>query len=241
MAKKLNILISEENSAPYYQEFPYWLKNFILFILPTLSFLLLCLLMVNINLLKFGSILPNNENERIQSQLREERSALETTLMAVREENMSLRQKNLDLSSYPAATPENDIQRFSFIKLPTSFQDLSGLDSFSISRWQWDIQDSKIRLNFQLNNKTKERVRGFVFLVQYSKGQYSIYPTPAHPLFQRSYLEGTSFSILSFKPIEFLINYEKKKAKLHYNVLIFSIDGDLIHEETFGPYEVNQA
>ena len=197
------------------------------------------MIIVNINLLKFGQMMPSANRDLIRERLDKENSQLKNDLSVAEVSNQELRAKILTIGGTPSE--DSEAFRMNLIKLPQTFQDLTAQESLSLSRWQWDMpKDSEtLKISFQLNNEKKEKSRGFLFLIQYTQNSYQVFPSPSHPevLFQRSYLEGDSFNIGFFKPvdIEFSKPYEAKAV--HYLVLAFSLDGDLIFEKTFGPYK----
>ena len=236
-SKKFSVLISKENSPPYYIQVPNWIRGFIFYILPTLFLLVFLMVMVNINLLKFGKLLPSTNRDLIREKLENENQQLKSDLSTAETNNQELRAKILTIGGTPSE--DSEAFRMNLIKLPQTFKDLTSQESLSLSRWQWDISDESYKISFQLNNERKEKSRGFLFLIQYTHNTYEIFPKPNHPevLFQRSYLEGDSFNIGFFKPVDIEFSKPQGAKAVHYLVLAFSLDGDLIFEKTFGPYK----
>lgn len=234
--KKFNILISKENSPPYYIEIPSWVKTFVLYVFPSLLLLFFLILIFNINLIKFGKIVPNAKINNQREKLILENKKLTSDVQELEISNQKLRAKILSFDKLPPSDSESF--QFNFIKLPQTFKDLTDANMVSISRWQWDYSNNKVQISFQINNETKDKIRGYLFIIQYSQDSYQIFPAPSHPeiLLQKSYLEGHSFNISYFKPIDASFKLFDSSSSVRYQLIMLSVDGDLLFTKNFGPY-----
>ncbi len=134
--------------------------------------------------------------------------------------------------------PENLL---SFFKMPPGFQNLISDNMAKIQRVNFRLKKDHTVFRFNLaNGKQLNKLRGYIFVAQFSGEQMKMYPNidTTQKDLSIKYDIGESFTVSRFRPTIAMFDKPADNQKLFYKILVFSRTGDLLIEEVHGPFNL---
>jgi hypothetical protein len=188
------------------------------------------------------------------------------TIQKLREENLALAAKNAELMEANETLKTNDqapvdvedpvviadtkpakpqIPRpedlIKFFKTPVGFKNLTSEKVANVQRVSFRVKKDQVIFRFNLANEQKvSKLRGYIFVAQFSKNSLKFYPgyDLAKNNFSIAFNAGESFTVSRFRPTIATFDLPSNGKEIYYRVLVFSKKGDLLIEDNYGPYNM---
>ncbi|MBL7665861.1 MAG: hypothetical protein JNM93_12065 [Bacteriovoracaceae bacterium] len=129
----------------------------------------------------------------------------------------------------------------SLFKAIPGFKNLTTEKMAEIQRLNFRVKKDEIVFRFNLANiGTVKKLKGFIFVIQYSSKSLKFYPPIdlAAKNFKVDFTEGESFTVSRFRPTIINFDLPEEEKEVYYKVLLFSKEGHLILEEYHGPFSL---
>ncbi len=167
--------------------------------------------------------------------LKKEIEELKATQNATLEENKDLLKK--------ISEPSNETEvSLGLIAPPRGMKDRRGEKLLITDTVNYRLNKQReivFSFNLQNNHPQQKRVVGHIIVLVKGRNAVSFYPNNqinnSFPFL--NYNTGEVFGTSRFRPVSAVFKNISIEGPLYFEVLVFSSLGDLLHEESFGPYE----
>lgn len=173
----------------------------------------------------------SSEIESLQNQTDQQSITIEN----LTNENTTLREK----LAQPAESHEGT--GLSLFSQSKGFKDLSKKKTANLEDAKAEYINGTASLKFNLINTVQsEKISGFAFILLYSDTGVLVQPksTTFKDGLPLEFHQGESFTASRFRPFEAKFKVDKNIKDVSYRVVIFSKTGDLITNETIGPFDL---
>ncbi len=229
-------------------------------VLILLSVLLITMVMATLSLGTYTKVLQNKvqgvlPGPEIVEELREQVAKLSAQNEELKNENSELKtkfikteevttpvvplivEKNTIAPSKPQIPRPEDLIKF--FKMPPGFKNLTSEGYATTQRPSYRVKTDKVIFRFNLaNGKQVKRLQGYIFVAQFTENSIKFYPAldMANNNFNAQFNLGESFTVSRFRPTIATFDKPETEKQVTYKILVFSRTGDLLIEETHGPY-----
>lgn len=234
-SKSISVIVQKDNQPPrHYWFYPGTLKK----VLISFSFIftLVSSIAIGLSLFYVGDYFTFlSTKETLEKKI----SNLELRL-SDQKNSWSIERERLE--NLALSKPGNGMSNLQLIKTLPMAKDLSSQSLVEVDNVKVEIDDKKIEVNFHLSNQSEQsRISGRLFTIFKNGNKQLIYPLPKD-IQNIKFNEGEFFSIARFRKSKIPFNGISindeilKSASL--NVIIFSLEGDLLFEKHLAIKEV---
>ena len=232
-----SLILYSQKTGPRYFEINKTFSKFFFLILPLVTLVSLCMMLLGIVYFKQLKLMFTRQESEALSSLKKEKAFIQAQFSELQQVNKIIEEK---LSS--TSVDSDNVGIFSLFKIPKGQRNLMQNSYLSVDRIRVVNRNKNVHLQFGIVNQTKDnkRLSGFVFVIMKTKHSYNIWPRKERSSdgIQYSFSDGESFSMSNFRPVDALFSRPKDNDSLLFQIVIFSRTGDIfyqqLHVETLG-------
>ena len=226
----LSLILYSQKTGPRYFEINKTFSKFFFLILPLVTLVSLCMMLLGIAYFKQLKLMFTRQESETISSLKKEKVFIQAQLSELQQINKNIEEK---LSSTSVDSDKSG--RFSIFKIPKGQKNLMQKSYLSVDKVQVVNRDNNIHLQFGIVNQTRnnQRLSGFIFVIMKVGHSYSIWSRKQSSSDEIQYVfsDGESFSMSNFRPVDAVFPRPKDNVTPLFQIVIFSRTGDLFYQQ----------